>query len=525
MALTDRNDGLPGEDRAPLTRRSVLQNAGLFIAAVAFPAEIAPARSLEPGAGTQSDAVNGVHPISDSMLRLSTYMSQARDRALPDLVVEQTKWHVLDTFAAMVSGSELPPGRAAIKFARAYGGKEVATVVADTVLVGPLEAALANGTLAHADETDDSWPGGWHPGCGIVPAALAAGEQFGISGAHFLRAVALGYDVGARVLITLRPGLPNSHKSTHSIAGLFGAAAAASCAASLTPQQMRWMLDYTAQQCSGIASWYRDLDHIEKGFTYGGMPARNGVTSALLVQAGWNGVDDVMSGRDNFLLANAPQAKPELLVEQLGERYEVVGTNLKRWTVGSPIQAPLDAMEALLKRQPIDPDLVTEVLVRSPPGSVVDNSDPPDINIQYAMALMLIDKTATFRSIHNKARMQDPAILRLRAKVRLEAPAGLGGGVRSERLSLLEVTLNDGRRLTQETGPVLGTIDNRMTEQQLQAKCRDLMTPVLGAGQTGRLIDSVFALEKTKNLRELRPLLQRTYTAGPPRLSNYPMPK
>src|SRR5207247_10813334 len=155
---------------------------------------------------------------------------------------------VLGTVAAMVAGSELPAGRAAAKFARAYGGKEVATVVGDTVVVGPLEAALANGTLAHADETDDSWPGGWHPGCGIVPAALAAGEQFGISGTHFLRAVTLGYDIGARVLITLRPGLANSHKSTHSIAGLFVAAAAASCAAGLTPQPMLWMPVYTELQ-------------------------------------------------------------------------------------------------------------------------------------------------------------------------------------------------------------------------------------------------------------------------------------
>ena len=127
--------------------------------------------------------------------------------------------------------------------------QEVATVVGDTILCGPMEAALANGVLAHADETDDSWPGGWHPGCNVVPAALAAGEQFGISGAHFLRAVALGYDVGARILITLRPGLPNSHKATHAIAGVFGAAAAAGCAASLDARQMRWMLDYTAQQC------------------------------------------------------------------------------------------------------------------------------------------------------------------------------------------------------------------------------------------------------------------------------------
>ena len=191
---------------------------------------------------------------------------------------------------------------------------------------------------------------------------------------------------------------------------------------------MRWMLDYTAQQCSGIASWYRDRDHIEKGFVYGGMPARSGVTSALLVHAGWNGVDDVTVGPRQFPARERAGGEARVLVEQLGERYEIVGTNLKRWTVGSPIQAPLDAMEALLKRQPIDPNQVKEVLLRSAPGSVVDNSDPPDINIQYAMALMLIDKTVTFRRSTTSRRMQDPAILRLRAKVRLEAPGGRGGG-------------------------------------------------------------------------------------------------
>jgi 2-methylcitrate dehydratase PrpD len=523
------------EDDLLLTRRTILQRAGLAVAAAAFP-PVAGAAAEEPPvsqpalqqppvpqprdlAPAQTSAAG--HPVSAVMVRLSTYMSQARDHALPDRVLEQAKWHVLDTVAAMVSGSELAPGRAAIKFARAYGGKEVATVVGDTVLCGPIDAALANGVLAHADETDDSWPGGWHPGCNVVPAALAVGEQFGTSGAHFLRAVALGYDIGARILITLRPGLQDSHKATHAVAGAFGAAAAASCAASLTAPEMRWMLDYTAQQCSGVASWYRDTDHIEKGFVFGGMPARSGVTSALLVHTGWNGVDDVMSGRDNFLLANAPQADAGLLVEGLGERWEVAGTNIKRWTVGSPIQAPLDAMEALLKRQPIDPDRVREILVRSAPGSVVDNSDPSDINIQYALALMLIDKTATFRSIHDKVRMRDPSILGLRAKVRLEAPGGRGGGAGAP--PLLEVTLADGAKLSQDVGAVLGTVDNPMTRDQLVAKCHDLMTPVLGAVPSTRLITRVLELEKAKDIRELRPFLQRTYRAGPPRLSEYPV--
>ncbi|HEX7793429.1 MAG TPA: MmgE/PrpD family protein [Vicinamibacterales bacterium] len=516
-----QTDTQPLPEVANLTRRDILQRASLVVAAAALPASV---DAASPQQATFKPPAGPDQPIGEVMNRLSTYMSQARDRALPAKPLEQAKWHILDTIAAMVSGSELPAGRAATLFARAYGGEKIATIVADTIVCGPFEAALVNGTLAHADETDDSWPGGWHPGAGVVPAAMAAGEQFGISGAHFVRAVALGYDVGARMLITIRPGLPDSHKATHAIAGHWGALGAAACAASLTPQQMRWAMDYTAQQCSGIASWFRDRDHIEKGFVYGGMPARSGVTSALLVRAGWNGVDDVLSGRDNFLLASVPSGKvePALLIEKLGERYEIVGTNLKRWTVGSPVQAPLDAMEALLKRQPIDPNQVQDILLRSAPGSVVDNSDPPDINIQFAMALMLIDKTATFKSIHDKPRMQDPAILALRKKVRLEAPSSSGGGSGAERLPLLQVTLSDGRRLTQDTGAVLGTIDNPMTRDQLAAKCRELMTPVLGASQTQRLIDHILALEQVKDIRELRPLLQRTYKEAPPRLSEYP---
>ncbi len=125
------------------------------------------------------------------------------------------------------------------------------------------------------------------------------------------------------------------------------------CAANLNAQQMRWVLDYTAQQCSGIAAWQRDTQHMEKGFVYGGMPARGGVTSALLVQSGWTGVDDVFSGADNFLQAEALRASPESLADQPRQRYEVTQTDIKKWTVGAPIQAPLDALENLLKRPPI----------------------------------------------------------------------------------------------------------------------------------------------------------------------------
>ena len=462
-----------------MTRRTVLQAIGAAIGAT---------QALRTANAGQA------------MTTLSTYMSEAWNRPLPDDVIEKAKHHILDTFAAMISGSELAPGRAAIRFARAYGGEKVAMVVGSNILCGPIEAALANGVLAHADETDDSWPGGWHPGCNVVPAALAAGEQFGIGGMHFLRAVALGYDVGARVLVTLRPGVTETHKSTHSIAGAFGAAAAAGCAAKLSAQQMRWLLDYTSQQSSGIAAWDRDTDHIEKGFVFGGMPARSGVTSALLVQSGWNGIDDVFSGDDNFFLANAPHGDEKSLTDRLGERYEITPTSIKKWTVGSPIQGPLDALEIMLKKHPFEADQVKEVVVRMGPGSVVDNREMPDVCIQHMIAIMLIDKTATFRSAHDKPRMQDPAVLRQRAKVRLDPGAG----------ALVTVTLNDGTRLAEDVKAVLGTVNNPMTRDQVVAKCRDLMTPVVGAAAAGKVVERTLAIDSLRNVRELRTVLQRS---------------
>jgi 2-methylcitrate dehydratase PrpD len=441
------------------------------------------------------------------MEKLSTYMAEARNRALPDNVVQGTKHHILDTIAAMVSGSELPPGRLAIEFAHSYGGEKVATVLASHILCGPIEAALANGQLAHSDETDDDFTsGGAHPGCAVVPAALAVGEQFGISGTHFVRAVALGYDIAMRAMKTVGPGM----KETHPLVGTMGATAAAGCAASLTAQQMRWLLDYAAQQAgAGIGSWRRDTDHIEKAFVFGGMGARNGVNAALVVHSGWTGVNDVLAGDNNFVESYNPKANPAEMIEQLGETYAVMQTTLKKWTTGGPIQAPLDALENLRKKKNFEADQVKQVVVRAATSAAytVNNRDMPDICLQHLVAVMLVDKTVSFHAAHDKARMQDPAVLRERAKVQLVPDAELEKLI-PVRVAVVEVTFNDGTLLSERVEHVRGTPDNPMTRDEVVAKARELMTPVLGSVTCSNLIERVFALDTVKDVRELRPLLQ-----------------
>ncbi|MGH8633129.1 MAG: MmgE/PrpD family protein [Burkholderiales bacterium] len=450
-----------------------------------------------------------IHPV---MAALSEYMSGAAGRALPAVVVRETKHHILDTIAAMVSGAELAPGLHALRFAKAYGGEKIATVVASNMLTGPIEAAMVNGVLANADETDDNYTtGGAHPGCAIVPAALAIGEKAGIDGTRFIRAVALGYDVGLRAFkLVARGGVLTE---THNIVGTFGASAACGCAVALDTRRMRTLIDYASQQAgAGIGAWRQDTEHVEKSFMFGGMGARNGVTAAMLVQAGWTGVNDVFSGPGNLFQSYAPGADPEMLVRRLGEDYEVRNTIIKKWSTGDPIQSPLEAIQLIRQRRPFKTDDVRQINVRVATSAAdkIDDSAMANLSMQYLIAVMLIDGTLSFKAAHDDARLRDPAVVRQKAKIRVTADESLERLLPS-RVAIVEITFTDGTVVTERNDTVRGSPGNPMSSEEVASKARELIAPVLGNDKCAMLIDRIFALEGVANIRELRPLLQRAW--------------
>jgi len=121
---------------------------------------------------------------------------------------------------------------------------------------------------------------------------------------------------------------------------------------------------------------------------------------------------------------------------------------------------------------------------------------------------MLLDKTASFKAAHDKARMQDAAVLKQRAKVQLIPDAELEHHLPA-REATVEVTLTDGSRLTETVKAVRGTAENQMPREEVIAKVRDLMTPVLGRERCEKLIQTTMGLESLKSVGDLRPLLQR----------------
>jgi 2-methylcitrate dehydratase PrpD len=328
--------------------------------------------------------------------------------------------------------------------------------------------------------------------------------------------VALGYDVGTRLNMALHAyDFRDAGHSSHSFGPTFGAAAAAGALANLDADETRWLLSYAAQQCSGISCWMRDEEHIEKAFDFGGMPARNGVTAAVMVASGFTGVDDVFSGERNFFIAydetrrigRAPD--PPRLVQGLGSAYEIMNTNIKRWSVGSPIQAPLDSLLDLIRAHGIRGGDVAKLTVRvaKQGANTTDNRTMPDICMQHLCAVMLIDGIVTFASSHDEKRMRDPKVLALRSRVELLGDEALTRALPS-RQGIVELKLKDGRELRHHTQAVRGTAQNPMSRTEVDEKAYHLMAPILGKARARLLCDAVWALNKLSNMRKLRPLLR-----------------
>ena len=437
-------------------------------------------------------------------------MVQAREQPLAPEVARQARHRLLDTLAAMVSGAHLKPGEMAIQYARTQGGAAEASVLTTDIKTTAINAALVNGMFGHADETDDFEPvTKAHPGCSVVPAALAMAERDGRSGAELLTAVALGYDVCCRFLMALGADhVRATHRSAEGTSSTFGAAAAAASLARLDEKGMRHALSYAAQQVSGIWSWVRDAEHVEKAFDFAGMGARNGVTAAVMVQMGFTGVWDVLDGEHNALMALSAKPNPEEMLAGLGSRFYVAETAIKPYSVGYPIQAPLDALLRLRRQHGLTPANVERIVVRLPEDGarVVNDRSMPDVNCQHMLSVALLDGAVSLESSHSYERMNDPEVRAVKERVQLIADPRLMDPA-APRSGLVEVTLRDGRTVSHFTRHAPGTKENPLDTEAVNAKARLLMEPVLGAAHTAEVIRRVNAVEALRDVRELMPYL------------------
>jgi 2-methylcitrate dehydratase PrpD len=181
---------------------------------------------------------------------------------------------------------------------------------------------------------------------------------------------------------------------------------------------------------------------------------------------------------------------------------------IKKWCVGSPNQAPLDAIEAIGKETKLVADQIESITVRLPTTviGIVDNGPMSDVCCQHLVALHIVDGRLTFENSHDQARMSDPAVLAVRKRVKLVADEELTAA-HPPRQGIVEIKLRNGRQLRHHTKVVRGTPQNPMGAEEVKAKALDLMRPMLGDERSRRVVETVRRLESVGDMSELAKLL------------------
>jgi len=197
------------------------------------------------------------------------------------------------------------------------------------------------------------------------------------------------------------------------------------------------------------------------------------------------------------------------LLNELCSRYGVMLTNIKRYCVGSPIQAAVDALLNITREHGVGPDALQSMVAITAHGEnrlTGAEQTMPDINMRYLLSVLLLDGDLTFDAGHDAQRMTDPKVVDIMNRIEVRADPSLITP-ESPRQGVIEFTTKDGREFRNHVVVVRGAMESPLTRDEVEAKERDLLTGVLGQDKTDQLIAAIWDLESLKSVRDLRPLL------------------
>ena len=425
---------------------------------------------------------------------------------LPPSGIEQIKISILDTIGVALVGAAGPIGAIMSDFVKEMGGNRQARLIGSGIRTSSLDAAQANGTLAHAEDYDDV--GGFgHPGVVLTPPALALGEQWKLPGKKILEAYAAGFEVGNRMRSL---GEVQGQRGFHStsLLGTMGAAAESAKLLDLDIAQTRAALGIAASLASGImqnAGMYAKPLH-------GGHAARSGILAALLARKGFTGDPDVLEGARGFVYVfGQQQADVKRIAENLGKPLAIAESKflIKAWPCCWGNHPSLTAILRLIEQYDIRPDQVNSIeVVRSskPPGPLIrtypQRGFEGKFSLPYHMATALVDRKIDLGS-YTDEKLARPVIQNLMKKVKVcqdpelaDLPLSLQG---ESMYVIVTLRLNDGRVLSQREGR-----GKELEGEEVYAKYRDnARIGGVAANKIERSIELVKGLEHLRDVSEL----------------------
>ncbi|HUP95883.1 MAG TPA: MmgE/PrpD family protein [Burkholderiales bacterium] len=443
---------------------------------------------------------------------LAHYWAAAVYDDLPPESVRLAKRFLLDTLAAGIAGAGSDVAgivRNAVRVSlEGSAGASVLWGRADC-LPAP-QSALVNGTASHALELDD-FGGCGHSGAVVIPAVCALAGRDGISGKDILTAIVAGYDVAARVLEGAGGYRAHNDLGWHSsgTCGSFGAAAGAAKILGLDRERFADALGIAGTFTGGIWAFLAD-GAMTKRF-HPGKASENGLTAALLAQAGMTGPRQVLeAGWGGFYSTYARNiATPEATLKGLGTEFRIARSGMKPYACCRGLHATLDALFEIMGETRANSSTIERMVVHGNEQNKLQFDRPAIGNLldaqfsfQYALAVGAVSGRATLDQFQ-PFRNGEPEIQRLMHATEVAADREMKAGTYPP----LEIRFRDGRVIERHIAYAKGAPENPLSDEELRAKAVSQIEPVLGTTRCNELLACVSSLEDVHNAGELTRLL------------------
>jgi 2-methylcitrate dehydratase PrpD len=442
---------------------------------------------------------------------LAERIGAIRYDSLPAEAVHWAKMAILDTVGVMLAGAAEPCAQIVerVLATGATGSNGECLIFGTDRRTAPLDAALINGTAAHALDFDDvSNSLGGHPSAPILPALFALAETFDCTGRDFVAAYVAGFETETR----LGRGVHFHHyeKGWHPTAtlGVFGATAACCHLLDLGTAHTAQALAIAASLASGIKANFGTMTKpLHVGHT-----ARNGLFAALLARDGFSANPGALEHKQGFLLVfnGAGTFDAEAILKDWGQPYDIVGPGLavKQHPCCGSTHPAIDALLLLRQEHEIRPERVTRIDSWTHPRRLAhtDRPDPQSgldakFSVQYCLARALLDGRIRLEHFEGEA-FRDPETRALMRRVHTaphpETTEGGGEPLGAE----VRVTLENGKVLTKRVGAALGRgPDNPLPVDALAEKFADCAARALPPAQVERLQRVLSEIEEAASLR------------------------
>lgn len=424
---------------------------------------------------------------------------------LPPPVVSKTLDVIFDSVGCMLACSTLPEVRAIVELIEQLGGQPECSIIGRKGRASVVSAAMAHGAMAHGDEVDPvhATSVGGHVASGPVPTALTVGQWVGASGKDVLRAVALGYEFGGRLMSLLyreRDYIARRFYHT-AVAGALSSAITASLLLRLSSKAMRAALGLAAYQAAGPDNLTKDPGHMGKTFQVAAAN-RNGVTAALLAQKGCYVPLDILDGAQGFFDAflQAPELASEMLTD-LGEYFAITDVMHKRYSVGTPNQTYLQGLFQIIREHSLRADDICAIEIQLPSRSVhrIPTTRHASISGEVVSAMAAVHGKIDFDQIHDPAEPLKRAVQQMQQRIRFVGQDGWKD-MEHGRHAVVIVTTMAGQSFKKEVW------HERMTRAELEEKFHGLVTPRLGVQKTAQL---KLSLERLEAAQSIRPLMEQ----------------